>query len=93
MKRIKVECPCCKTVMEVTADTGVVLSHSHMPKEKKSLEAFMEEEKNKASILDAKFNESKKKEKNKFHALEAKFKHAQEHEDELDDPPPSVLWD
>lgn len=92
-KKVKVECPCCKTVMEVDTATGVVLSHTEQKKETKSLEDFMEDEKNKMSILDEKFKESQEKEKNKFDALEAKFKHAQENEDKLDDPPPGVMWD
>lgn len=79
--------------MEVDTATGVVLSHSSQKKETKSLEEFMETEKNKISILDEKFKEAKNKEKSKFETLDAKFKHAQENEDTLEDPPPSVFWD
>ncbi len=92
-KKIKAECPCCKTVMQIDSATGVILSHEESKKEIQSLDDFMKGEKNKISILDEKFKESKEKEKNKFDALEAKFKHAQDNEDSLDDPPPTVLWD
>jgi hypothetical protein len=91
--KVKVQCPCCKSVLVVDRQTGVVLSHEEQKSKTKSLEDFLEEEKTKMSRLDEKFKENIEKEKNKFEALDAKFKHAKENKDKLKDPPPGVMWD
>jgi len=91
-KSIRVECPGCKSVLVVDAETGVVLNHQEHKKEHQSLDDFFAKQKSRSSDLEAKMRAGAEKEKNRREELEKKFQAAKENKD-LKDPPPGIQWD
>jgi len=91
-KSVRVECPCCKSLLVVDAATGVVVSHQEQKKEHQSLDDFFAQQKTRSADLDAKMKAGVDREKNKRELLEKKFQAAKNNKD-LKDPPPGVLWD
>lgn len=88
----EVECPMCHGILVVDKDSGKVLEHREFKKEKRSLEDFLESEKNRTQELDEKFAAAREREKNRLSEIEKKFEAAKNNPN-LKDPPPSILWD
>jgi hypothetical protein len=90
---LKVNCPCCKSVLDIDQETGAILAHKENKREVDSLESFMAKQKSRNAELDEKFKSAREKEKSKLDLIEKKFKLAVENKDNLKDPPPTVMWD
>jgi len=91
-KTVRVECPCCQSVLVIDAATGVVIHHQEQKKEHQSLDEFFAKQKTRSADLDAKLKATAEREKNKRDILEKKFQAAKGNKD-LKDPPPSIQWD
>jgi len=88
---IEVICPCCDNILVVDTFAKEIVSHRER-KKMESLEAFLEQEKNKGAELEKKLAEAREKEKNRSEYLKKKFEEAKNNSD-LKDPAPSIMWD
>jgi hypothetical protein len=91
-KTVRVECPGCKGLLVVDAETGVVVNYQEHKKEHQSLDDFFAKQKSRSADLEAKMKAGAEREKNRREELEKKFQAAKDNKD-LKDPPPGIQWD
>jgi len=87
MKKLTIECPCCKAALKIDANTGLVLS-SQEHKKNYSFDDALRKEKEKKDKADELFARAVEAEEKRAGELEDKFKSILESKDELDEPPP-----
>ena len=87
---LKVECPCCETMLLVDAATGVILREDRKKGPKKSFDDALSEERSRRQKSDELFGDALRSQRDRDSLLERKFEEAvKKAADEPDEKPPN----
>ncbi len=82
MNTLDIKCPCCKAVITVNKETGLILHVEEYKKGPAEFDSFLSKQKSRKDEIARKFEDSKEKSKNRLQAIEEKIAFAKKRVEE-----------
>ena len=82
MDTLNVKCPCCKAVLTVNRETGLILHTEEYKKGPAEFDSFLDKQRQRKDEISRKFEASKEKSKSNLKNIEEKIAYAKKRVDE-----------